>query len=149
LPASTIISGVEFLVINESYPTNLLSSCGYLKKKEKAFIISKCAEEKKYPRILVGHYPLYEKNAFLRVRHRLWGQKKVLELLRSGKIDISLCGHVHYPYCGLDSEGRGEICAGSVTRNSCMAEIKYNGDDNSFSYKKIDLGVILRKKGTK
>lgn len=139
LPLSFELSGIEFIVVNESFPSNLFSSCGYLKKKSMDFISGKCAGNPSAPRILIGHYPLLEDHPWLRVRHRLWGQKKAVELLASGTIDISLCGHVHKPYALIDEKGRGEICSGSVTRNSCMASIQYDSSTDIFKYEKISL----------
>ena len=63
----------------------------------------------------------------------------MLKLLMDKQIDLSLCGHVHLPYEKIDDTGRGEYCAGSVTRNGCMSEIDYDQDRNIFSLKKIAL----------
>lgn len=143
LPVLKNFSGIDFIIVNESYPTNLISSCGYLKKPFRDFVIEKCSAPKKNPRIIIGHYPLIEDKPFMRVRHRLWGQKKILELLKSGALDLSLCGHMHMPYAKIDPRGRGEICAGSITRNSCLAVIEYLPEDDIFKYRK----VILQKEG--
>lgn len=96
-------------------------------------------EEKTGLRIIVGHYPLIEEHPILRIRHRLWGQERVLKLLLNKQIDVSLCGHVHLPYEKVDKTGRGEYCAGSVTRNGCISEITYEQDKDIFSMKKISL----------
>ena len=139
LPVAREIAGAQFILVNESWPSNLISSCGYLKKPSSEFVEQLCCKEKTCPRILVGHYPLIEDHPWLRVRHRLWGQKKVLELLLNKQLDLSLCGHVHLPYERIDDTGRGEYCAGSVTRNGCMSEIDYDKTMNIFSLKKISL----------
>ncbi len=129
----------DIIVVNESFPTNLLMSWGYMKKPSREFIKKICAEPTDKPRILLGHFPLIEDHPMLRFRHRMWFQNEIVELLKNGKIDVSLCGHVHAPYTELDSRGRGEICAGSVTRNACMAEVEYNPGDDIFTYRKITL----------
>jgi len=139
LPAKITVGGLDFLVVNESWPTNLLSSCGYLRKDSRDALMEWCSAPKERPRILVAHFPLSERYPLLRVRHRLWGQKEVLELLRSGRLDLSLCGHVHVPEARIDVRGRGEICAGSVTRNACMASIEYRPGSDMFTYNRIDL----------
>lgn len=136
LPLKFNMFGLEFLLVNESWPTSLLSSCGYLTRKTSDFLCANCAEKGQKARILIGHFPLIEDHPVLRIRHRLWGQKDALRLLREKKIDLSLCGHMHLPYSKLDKEGRGEICAGSVTRNSCFAVIEYREDENIFAYEK-------------
>ena len=91
------------------------------------------------PRILVSHYPMIEEHPLLRTRHRLFGQKKILELMKSREIDLSLCGHVHKPYLKVDSTGRGECCAGSVTRNGSMVEIDYSPESRNFTFHTINL----------
>lgn len=139
LPVALNICGIEFIIVNESFPSNLISSCGYLKKTSMDFISEACSKNHSVPRILIGHYPLIEDHPWLRVRHRLWGQKKAVKFLSDGAIDISLCGHVHKPYTKIDSKGRGEICSGSVTRNSCMAMIEYDPAKDFFKYEKISL----------
>jgi len=83
--------------------------------------------------VLVGHYPLWEDHPWLRVRHRLWGEDEALRLLKNGEIDLSLCGHVHRPYAKIDERGRGEICAGSVTRNGCVTLIDYDKSKDVFT----------------
>ena len=61
--------------------------------------------------------------------------KEVRELITTRKIDLSLCGHMHYEYADIDDTGRGEICAGSVTRSGSLTIIEYNKKDDTFSYK--------------
>lgn len=133
LPQKRTIAGIDFLLVNESWPSNLISSCGYLKAASRKFLTAECAAEKVRPRILVGHYPLIEMHPLLRIRHRLWGQCDILPALRDGTIDLSLCGHVHRPFTRLAPDGHGEICAGSLTRNGCFAEILYDPASHLFS----------------
>ncbi|OGV47627.1 MAG: hypothetical protein A2X49_02985 [Lentisphaerae bacterium GWF2_52_8] len=139
LPVRRTYGGCEFIIVNTSWPSNLLSSCGYLKKESSDFVERVCAEAKSKPRIFVSHYPLIEEHPLLRFRHRLWGQFRVVELLGNGSLDLALCGHVHAPYLRLDPTGRGEICAGSITRNRCLARIDYEPASNSFSSRLITL----------
>jgi predicted MPP superfamily phosphohydrolase len=139
LPTVKYFGGCEFIIVNESVPTSLLSSCGYMTAKSRNFVIEQCAKEKTGPRILIGHYPLVEDYPLLRFRHRMWGQGKIIELLKQKKIDLSLNGHMHVPYARLDESGRGEICAGSITRNDCLATIEYSGKEDVFKYQNIIL----------
>ncbi len=134
LPVKRRYSELEFLIVNESWPANLLSSGGYLRKEDSDRICRWTGEKKELPRVLVGHYPLIEAHPWLRIRHRLRGQKDVLSKLREGAIDLSLCGHKHLPYAEIDRKGRGEICAGSITRNACMAVIEYDPAKDIFEY---------------
>ena len=73
------------------------------------------------------------------MRHRLFGQKRILELMKEGKIDLSLCGHVHRPYLKVDERGRGESCAGSVTRNGSMVEVDCDPAGGPFRFRTIAL----------
>lgn len=139
LPLVRHIGGIDFILVHESRPTNLISSCGYLTRATSEFVLDYCSRPKTCPRIIVGHYPLIEEQPLLRIRHRLWGQKQVLELLRRKVIDVSLCGHIHCPFAKADSDGRGEYSAGSVTRNGTMAEMEYLADRDIFVRRQIDL----------
>lgn len=139
LPAVRSYGGVEFLLLNTSRPSNLLCSWGFVSKADSAWVERVCAEPKRMPRILLSHYPMIEEHPILRMRHRLFGQGRILELMKAGAIDLSLCGHVHKPYLKVDGEGRGECCAGSVTRNGSMVEIDWSPESRAFSFRTIQL----------
>lgn len=139
LPVVREYAGVEFLLLNCSRPSNLLCSWGFVDPRDTEYIVRECGAPRKGPRILVSHYPMIEHHPILRVRHRLFGQQRLLELLRSHQLDLSLCGHVHKPYLEVDDSGRGECCAGSVTRNGSMVEIDYSESENRFHYRTIAL----------
>jgi 3',5'-cyclic AMP phosphodiesterase CpdA len=139
LPVKMELGGVEFLLVNTSRPSNLLCSWGFLYKEDSQKISDWCGEEKRLPRILVSHYPMTEDHPILRVRHRLFGQKKVVQLLQENQIDLALCGHVHKPYFQYRSNGSVlECCAGSVTRNGSLVEIT-GSVENGFEFKTIEL----------
>lgn len=137
LPAVRHIKGMDFILFNNSRPTHLIFSGAVVRRADSDRIVEICGNEKKYPRILVNHYPIIEDHPVLRFRHRLYGQKKIEELLRNGSIDLSVCGHRHFYYTKCDETGRGEICSGSVTKNALMSEIEFI--DNKFFFKKIYL----------
>ncbi|MDD5727660.1 MAG: metallophosphoesterase [Victivallales bacterium] len=139
LPLALELGECEFVLINTSYPSNLLCSWGFVKAETREFLIRHCACEKTKPRILVSHYPLFDRHPFLRIRHRLFGQEEIVKLLTAGKLDLSLCGHVHYPCRKIDARGRGENCSGSVTRNGAFTEIEYERDNDIFTFKEIML----------
>ena len=139
MPLKMTVKDIELLIINTSAPSNLLCSWGFLGSKNREFITRNCAEESDVPRILISHYPMTEEHPFLRMRHRLFGQKKVLELMEQKKLDLVLCGHVHKPYLKIDEKGRGECCAGSVSSNASMVEIDYCPANKQFSFKNIPL----------
>ena len=137
LPVTRNINGVDFIIFNNSRPTNLIFSGAWVKKRDSEWIENFCSQEKKCPRIIVNHYPLIEDHPFLRMRHRLFCQKKIVDLLKNKSIDLSICGHRHFYYTKCDETGRGELCSGSVTKNALMSEIEFK--DDKFTFKKIYL----------
>jgi predicted MPP superfamily phosphohydrolase len=139
LPAKRTFHGIDLFLINTSWPSNLLSSHGVMRRNTRNFLLTECAAPSKNPRILIGHYPIIEDHPLLRIRHRLYGEKEVRNLLVSRKIDLSLCGHIHRPYTKLDASGRGEICAGSVTRNGCLSVIEHIPSENRFDCRSVRL----------
>jgi len=139
LPLKLTFGDLDFLMVNESWPSNLLSSHGWLRPQHSSWLEQLCGEPKIRPRVMVGHYPLLEEHPILRCRHRLYGQARAARLLRGGQIDLSLCGHVHKPKARLDDRGRGEIIAGSITRNHCLAEIDYDANLDRFDYRQLQL----------
>lgn len=139
MPLSREIGGVEFIIVNTSAPSNLLCSWGFLKKEAEKFIIEKCEEKNNVPKVMVTHYPMIEEHPVFRLRHRLFGQKKVLELMAEKKLDLVLCGHVHKPSLKVDEQGRGECISGSVTRNGTMMEIDCDVSSRTFSFRTVEL----------
>ena len=139
LPILRQHAGCDFLLINTSRPSNLLCSWGFLARSDAEWLRRQCEEPHVRPRILVNHYPIFEDHPILRTRHRLFGEKSVRQMIESGLIDVSLCGHVHRPYNRTDAEGHGENCAGSVTRNGSMVEITCDPEHRTFSYRTIEL----------
>lgn len=137
-PVRRNVNGMDFFLLNTSAPSNLLCSWGFLKKKDSKIIAGWCSEEKSAPRILLTHYPITEDHPILRIRHRLFGQKQVLDLLKNKDLDLVLCGHVHKPYFKYRRDNEVmECCAGSVTRNGSLVEIDWDG--NAFQFKTVDL----------
>lgn len=137
LPLTVRYGNAEFILVNTSRPSNLLCSWGFLAKKDSSYIEKICKTPHETPRILVAHYPMTDDHPVLRIRHRLFGQKRVQELMSAKEIDLVLCGHIHRPYLKIDDTGRGECCSGSVTRNGTIREIIYN--KGNFIYKTIEL----------
>ncbi len=139
LPVRRSHAGMEFLLVNTSRPSNLLCSWGFLDRNDAEWVEQVCELPGEQPRIIVTHYPMIEHHPILRMRHRLFGQRRILELMKHKKIDLSLCGHVHRPYLETDDTGRGECCAGSVTRNGTMVEIDYDPLEGNFRFRTITL----------
>ncbi len=136
LPARIRIKGCELILVDEAVPTAVWSSCGYVSETTDRVVGQWCAAPRTpgTPRILVGHFPLIERHPVARFRKRLWGQRNLAQKLRTGLIDVSLCGHVHEAYSSLDATGRGEICAGSATKHRRFSVIEYRPDSDVFTH---------------
>ncbi|MDD3887137.1 MAG: metallophosphoesterase, partial [Victivallaceae bacterium] len=139
LPIKLEYAGVEFILLNCSRPSNLLCSWGFVTRKDADHVAELVSTPRKGPRVLVSHYPMFEAHPWLRMRHRLFGQEKILELLRSGLIDLSLCGHVHRPSLKTDELGHGECCAGSVTMNGSFKEIDCDTSNSRFTFRTVNI----------
>jgi len=139
LPTSIDLGECEFLIVNTSFPSNLLCSWGFVKPDTNKFLLEHCSKEKTKPRVLISHYPIIEDKPILRTRHRLFGQKEIVKMLDDGRIDLSLCGHVHFPYRKLDEKGRGENCSGSITRNGAFTDIEYDQTSDMFTFKEMSV----------
>ncbi|HBM15014.1 MAG TPA: hypothetical protein DD381_01480 [Lentisphaeria bacterium] len=139
LPQSLEIKDLDFCFVNVCKPVNLFVSYARMSRKNRDFIINWAEKKTQKPKILVEHYPLIEEHPVLRCRHKLWGEKQVLQKLQSGEIDLSLCGHVHCPTQKLDERGRGEVIIGSATANKCFALIEYDENSDVFKYNKISV----------
>jgi 3',5'-cyclic AMP phosphodiesterase CpdA len=139
LPVVRRYGDADFLIFNTSRPSNLLCSWGFLAASDADWIARQAEAPRCGPRILINHYPIFEDHPLLRIRHRLFGEKAVRKLIEERKIDLSLCGHVHRPYCRVDAGGRGENCAGSITRNGTMSEIEYDPAADRFTHRTIEL----------
>ncbi|HJO96136.1 MAG TPA: metallophosphoesterase [Victivallales bacterium] len=139
LPYSLTVKGVNLCLTNSCKPINLLFSTGKMNNETIEYVLNWLENNMSGPNILVGHYPLIEDHPIMRFRHKLWGHKQILAALKSKRIDLSLCGHVHHPHARLDKNGRGEIIIGSLTRNGCFALIEYDEKKDLFKYNKINV----------
>jgi Icc-related predicted phosphoesterase len=139
LPASLEFKCLDFCFVNVCKFANLFDSASVMSRKNRDFIIDWARHKSGKPKVLVEHYPLIEEHPFIRCRHKLWGEKEVLNILRKGDIDLSLCGHVHWPTARIDERGRGEIIIGSATANKCFALIEYDEKIDVFKYNKISV----------
>lgn len=75
---------LDFSFVNECFPVNLILSCGMMKKDTQEYLYRWLDRKKTKPKVLIGHYPLDEGNPVMRCRHRLYGQKKIIEYLKKG-----------------------------------------------------------------
>ncbi|MEA2012403.1 MAG: metallophosphoesterase [Verrucomicrobiota bacterium] len=128
MPVIKKIRNLSFFLANESIPTNIFLSCGYLnskiKEKFQDWIFSNREPNEK--RILVGHYPCFMSNGKpLSWRRSLKGYSIVADALKDNQLDLLLCGHIHQPY--INQYGKTmEICSGSLTMNGVFNIIDIN-----------------------
>ncbi|MCK5845122.1 MAG: metallophosphoesterase [Victivallales bacterium] len=130
LPMLRTIKGVDFIMVNEAFPTNPFLSTGKITNETEKAVENICGSKKTNPRVLVGHFPLRRK---LARRRSLSGGCGFLKMLEDGIIDLSLCGHTHEPLLDLNQTGRGEITAGSFTKTRDINIIDFSPDTNVFT----------------
>lgn len=143
-PLDTYPFAVDFplfrvLAIDCARPVDPVMSCGLMMSKTRRFLQEEAARRDSRPLICAGHFPILMHRGLLNFRRRLFGADEAADLLCSGKIDLSLCGHVHRSEMQLNERGRGEIIAGSLTKYGTLAEITYDSDTDEFSVQRIVL----------
>lgn len=139
-PFAVDLEGFRVILLNCARPTAVVSSCGFLPEKAKAFLKKEAEHFKTKPVICAGHFPILERMPVRRFRHRLYGARVASEMIRDRVIDLSLCGHVHKPYEVLNSTGRGEISAGSLTKYGFYSRILYDTESGIFTLERVPVG---------
>ena len=140
MPAVVKSGNVEFMLCNESRPTNIFLSTGKMDSATVEFAEKWVSEDKEGTlKIIIGHFPLKYKYGTGGFRHCLYGHKRVCRLLEEKKIALSLCGHIHTGYMIVDDNGYGEVCAGSLTRYGRMMEILIDESSGIFTHKVLEL----------
>ena len=134
LPNVLTVGECDFMLVNECCPTNIFLSTGYLDLENSRKIEEICAEKRERPLVMLGHFPLRKKYSLMGLRHKLYNQGRVLELLNSQKIDLALCGHTHKWLYDVDSSGRGEVVAGSITKTDDLNIIEYDKTTDTFKH---------------
>ena len=127
------------LAVHCARPVDPVMSCGLMTPETRRFLQEEAARKDHRPLICAGHFPILLHRGLLNFRRRLFGASEAAALLRSGKIDLSLCGHVHRPEMQLGERGRGEIIAGSLTKYGTFTEITYDSGTDDFSVQRIVL----------
>ncbi len=136
LPQKFDLHGLKLLIVNECCATNWFLSTGRItataRDRLREWLDAPRAEREK--RILIGHFPLRdEQGRVLNWRRCLSGEEDVLHsALREGRIDISLCGHIHEPFIRQEASGAYEVCAGSLTVAGKINVIDYIPETGKF-----------------
>lgn len=118
LPCEVRRGGLRLFLLNESRPQGPLSSGGALSVLSEQWLRERVSETRGEAerRIAVGHFPV--RNAAgrrLGGRRRLRNGEAIDQALRSGELDVALCGHIHTPFRRDERSGAMEICAGSLS----------------------------------
>ena len=132
LPAKFETPECTFLITHSAVPTNPLLSCGCVSPETVSFLEQECSNKSK-PIVLLSHFPvLKQEKGIAGKRRRLNGAEPIREMIRDGRIDLVLCGHIHKPYEILEENGHGEICAGSLAKAGIYRVITC--DQNRFHF---------------
>ena len=108
------IGNLRVISLPEARPVPIWLSCGYLSAESIQFVLDEVEKEDPSPILLAGHFPILEDS----LRRGLRNVNAIRELLRSGKIALSLCGHIHK----VQQRDR-EWIAGSVSRYGSVTEV--------------------------
>jgi 3',5'-cyclic AMP phosphodiesterase CpdA len=139
LPAFFELGGCEIIAIDCARPTLPMLSCGFMSSETSDFVLERAAKSNAKLKIIAGHFPLLERHPLRRFRHKLYGHAAVAKLLKTGALDLSLCGHVHRPYALLDARGGGEVCAGSLTRFGVFSQLDADPSSGSVVQKSVSI----------
>lgn len=127
-PSALDTPSCRFLVFDSALPVNPLLSSGRFTEDSAAFLREECGKKRK-PLIALSHFPAVRQEKGLSgMRRRLYGAEHLRDALENGQLDLILCGHIHKPYELLDQRGRGEICAGSLTKTGHFDVITFDGE---------------------
>ena len=118
---------LRFVVIDCARPFNPVLSCGEMTPETAAFLEREAEKDDPRPLVCIGHFPIQGNDKWKTFRHRLIGAARAKALLNAGKIALSLAGHIHEPFQHLDARGRGELVAGSLTKENILREITFDG----------------------
>ena len=142
LPTSFKVQNLRFFLVNQAKPSPLFLSSGDLDKKTQDWFKAHLAtvNTPDYKTVLVGHYPLFDKNGNNLPRRRRCSNNSVLQTaLRDGTIDISLCGHIHEGFVRWGEKASVEICAGSLTKTGKLNVIDCLSGDDEINQQWVDV----------
>ncbi|MCM8529959.1 MAG: metallophosphoesterase [Lentisphaeraceae bacterium] len=140
LPLKIETKAATFILVDESRPNKGSQSSGHITNEAIKKIEKWTSIKQEKPYILVGHYPLKDKlgNPLAQRRH-LENSEPLLSLLENGKINVTLCGHIHAPFIRKENSGALEVCAGSLTIGGKLNKLELNESTGEFTHSWIDL----------
>lgn len=141
LPACYTYNGLDFILVNHAAPSGFLSSAGQLDAPSRKWLESFFAErtpDQNKKTVLLGHYPLLDSRGRpLSARRGCHNMHVLQQAYREGKIRLSLCGHIHTPFCRQDGDKQAEYAAGSLTTTGIMNELIYTETTDNWEQKWI------------
>lgn len=125
---------VRIAAIHCAKPLSWYFSCGVMSGQTSEFL-RKEMENTAFsaPLLLAGHFPVITDHPRLDFRRKLYHAEIAAEGLESGKIALSMCGHIHQGYERTLPSGSMELCAGSLTKHGSYLEITYDSEEKSSS----------------
>jgi len=130
LPVSLLFQHVRFLLLNEAVPAPAYSSAGIVDAPTRQWLAKELdgkSEDGPAATILVGHYPLLDRHGeTVGWRRTCRHNEGLLAALRDGRVNLSLCGHMHTHFARREDGGAAELCAGSLTGSGVFNLVDYN-----------------------
>jgi 3',5'-cyclic AMP phosphodiesterase CpdA len=144
LPLEWRLSGLSFLVLDAARPMACLFSTGAVPPAAQAWLDRRVSAPRAEGecRVLVCHFPLRGEDGRPLPRHRrLQGADALYEHLCQGRLDLALSGHVHKPFARWRADGRGEVCAGSLTLGGCFSVLDWLPGTHRFRQFFVDVSA--------
>ena len=142
LPLSYDIQGCRFLMINQACPVPFYLSSGNLDADTITFLEKQFADQVEKPKILLNHFPVYDKQGKEQsFRRRCHNNDILKKAFADGTIDFSLCGHIHHPFIRKETSGVTEICAGSLTYSGMFSLVDFDPETRDYSQSWINVDI--------
>jgi 3',5'-cyclic AMP phosphodiesterase CpdA len=136
LPFTVRHGPLSFLFLHQAFPCNPFLSSGRMAPEARSAVESwlDTPRERGEKRVLVGHFPLRMADGRpLGRRRHLADSEWLYAALQKARVDVSLCGHIHTPFCRTEPSGSLEVCAGSLPSARCFSVLQYFPDSGVFS----------------
>ena len=145
LPLELNQGGLRIFLLNEAAPASWWLSTGRLQPEAAEWLAQRATPRRPLneQRLLVGHFPVRRADgSLLPARRRLQGGETIDNLLREGRIDLALCGHVHHPFVRREPGGGTEVCAGSLTLNGVLNVVDWHPGEGRFRQFFVDVSQV-------